>query len=376
MNTPHTPRQNHIVIDARIRRASTGRYVDRLLDHLQNIDHIHHYTILLAPDDTWLPHSPNFRPLPCPFPQFSFNPLDQIRFTRQLRKLNPDLVHFTMTQQPVPYLGRIVTTTHDLTMFRFVRRGTTPVPVFALKMGLYRFLVRWSHFKSDRIIVPTNFVAQDLIDYQPSTKKRIVVTYEASEPPLAATGKRPAAVEAHNNFLLYVGTAFPHKNLQRLVEAFDILHRDRPNLKLVLTGKHDIHRQELADFAKRFPSAKNIIFTGFVSDEELKWLYEHCAAYTFASLSEGFGLPPLEAMTYHAPVVASNASCIPEVCGDAAHYFDGLKPHDMAQKIAEVLDDTKLRAQLIKNGTQQVKKYSWERMAEETLIVYKAVLGE
>jgi len=131
----------HIVIDARIRRSSTGRYVDRLIEHLQNIDHVHRYTILVQPDDPWRPHVKNFSAIPCPYPQFSFNPLHQFGFTRQLRRLRPDLVHFTMTQQPIPYLGTIVTTTHDLTMFNFVRRGTTPLPVHWAKMTGYRFLV-------------------------------------------------------------------------------------------------------------------------------------------------------------------------------------------------------------------------------------------
>lgn len=365
---------SHIVIDARIRRSSTGRYTDRLVEHLQTLDQTNHYTILVEPDDKWDLPAPNFETLPCPYPQFSLNPLHQIGFSRQLYNLKPDLVHFTMTQQPLFYFGKIVTTTHDLTMFKFVRRGSTPPPIFALKMAAYRFLVRWSHKKSDRIIVPSQFVLDDVAAYQPAIKNKLVLTYEASEPPLKEAGKQPKSVGKNDSFLLYVGTAFPHKNLPRLVEAFDILHKERPELKLVFTGKDDPHRDELRKFAQGFSSSKDIIFTGFVSDAELKWLYEHCAAYTFASLSEGFGLPPLEAMTYGAPVVASDASCIPEICGSAAHYFDAKSPKDMASKIAEVLDDKKLRTRLIRAGAGQVKKYSWQRMAEQTLAIYHEIL--
>lgn len=366
----------HIVIDARMRRASTGRYADRLLEHLQTVDTFHRYTILLQPDDPWKPKAGNFRTLPCPYPQFSFNPLDQIGFTRQLYKLKPDLVHFTMTQQPLLYFGRIVTTTHDLTMFRFVRRGKTPKPIFWFKMSLYRFLFRWSHMKSDKIITPTKYVAEDLAAYQPSTAHKLVVTYESSEPPLKAKAVRPKQVGEKDQFIMYLGTAFPHKNLEVLFDALDILRQKRPELKLVLVGKKDIHYQELEEKARNHPSMANIIITGFLPDEEAKWLHQYSLAYVFPSLSEGFSLTPMEAIVHGAPVVSSDATCLPEVYGNAAYYFDARYPKDIAAKVGEVLDNSKLRDKLIKNGQKLIKKYSWRRMAEETLIVYKEILGE
>jgi glycosyltransferase involved in cell wall biosynthesis len=365
-------RAKHIVIDARIRRSSTGRYVDRLLEHLQAVDHYHRYTVLVQPDDTWKPRAKNFRAVSCRFSQFSFNPLDQFAFSWQLYRLRPDLVHFTMTQQPLLYFGHIVTTTHDLTMLEFVRRGDASPMIYWFKIHLYRFLLWNAHHKSDRIIVPTRTVAQEIAKLQPFATHKLAVTYEASEPPIEAAAEQPNGVSG--DFLLYVGTAFPHKNLKRLIEAFDILHEQRPNLHLVLTGKTEIHYEELAAWAQDRHSFSAITFTGYVSDASLKWLYQHCKAYVFASLSEGFGLPPLEAMTYGAPVAASNASCIPEVCGAAAHYFDARKPKDMATKISDVLDDTALRDLLIHNGREQLKKYSWRHMAQETLIIYKVVL--
>ena len=120
----------HIVIDARIRRSTTGRYTDRLIEHLQKIDSFHRYTILVQPDDPWQPKAKNFTSLPCPYPQFSLNPLHQLGFAWQLYRLKPDLVHFTMTQQPLLYFGAIVTTTHDTTMYYFVRRGSTPMLLY------------------------------------------------------------------------------------------------------------------------------------------------------------------------------------------------------------------------------------------------------
>ena len=363
----------HIVIDARIRRTSTGRYVDRLLAHLQDIDHYHKYTILLQPDDPWKPTAKNFHTATCPFPQFSFNPMDQIRFAAQLYRLKPDLVHFTMTQQPLLYFGHIVTTTHDLTMFEFVRRGKTHPFVYRLKLRLYKAMMWVAHRKSRWIIAPTKTVAKDIATMQPFTTHKLAVTYESTEPPLPVAAVQPVGVEG--DFLLYVGTAFPHKNLPTLIEAFDQLVKTFPKLKLALTGKKEIHYEELETWASTHPSRTSIIFTGFVSDESLKWLYQHCKAYVFPSLSEGFGLPPLEAMAHGAPVVASGASCIPEILGDAAYYFNAKSEKDIAEKVTDVLKDAKLRDKLIAAGNEQVKKYSWKKMAEETLVIYKSSLS-
>ena len=170
----------HIVIDARIRRSSTGRYTDRLVEHLQKIDHNNQYTILVQPDDPWKLVASNFTCVHCPFPQFSFNPINDIRFSMLLRRFKPDLVHFSMTQQPVSYLGTIVTTTMDLTMLRFTRPGKSPLPIFWAKMAGYRFLFWAAHRKSRAIITLTNFVKKDLIAYHPFTKKKISVTPCAS----------------------------------------------------------------------------------------------------------------------------------------------------------------------------------------------------
>lgn len=261
-------------------------------------------------------------------------------------------------------------------MFNFVRRGTTPTPIFKLKMAGYRFIFWWAHRKSNTIIVPTKFVRDDLAARQPFTKEKTVVTYEASEPPLKGKDVRPSEVGEKDKFIMYLGNAFPHKNVWRLVQAFDILQTKHPKLKLVLVGKREVHYEELALQVQGLKSAPNIIITGFLPDEEAKWLYEHCLAYVYPSLSDGWGLTPLEAMAHGAPVVASNVSCIPEVLGDAAYYFDPLQPKDIAKKVEDVLNRPALREQLKNKNPGQVKKFSWRRMAEETLAAYKATLGE
>lgn len=358
----------HIVIDARIRRSSTGRYTDRLVETLQKIDHENRYTILVEPNDKWIMENDNFSTLPCPYPQFSLNPLNDLRFATQLRNLKPDLVHFTMTQQPLTYRGPRVTTTHDLTMLRFVRAGRAPLPVFWLKKIGYRIIFLVAHKKSAKIIVPTRFVEQDLHAYQPFTVGKTVVTYEASDPPLQDTGEKPENVTGP--FILHVGSPFPHKNIQKLIEAFELVQKSHPDLTLVLAGKKEFYFEELENWAKKRPSYESIRFTGFIPDAQLKWLYENAEAYVLPSLSEGFGLPGLEAMAHGCPVVSSGATCLPEVYGDAAHYFNPEDTEDMSRAVSEVLESNELKKDLVARGARQLQKYSWQKMAEQTRRVY------
>ncbi len=363
----------HIVIDARIRRASTGRYTDRLVQHLQTIDTENTYTVLAQPDDPWEPTASNFKRVGCRFKQFSFNPLDQITFSWQLYRLKPDLVHFTMTQQPIFYFGKIVTTTHDLTMLRFTRAGKLPGWLHIIRMAAYRFLFWSAHKKSNKIIVPTNYVKEDLAKLQSFTAKKTVVTYESSEPPLSVPAKQPDGIS--QPFIMHVGSPFPHKNIDRLVKAFEILNTSQPELKLVLAGKKEYYFEQLESSLASSPIKDKIIIPGFVSDEELKWLYQNTECYVLPSLSEGFGLPGLEAMAHGCPVISSDATCLPEVYQEAVLYFDPTDPKDIAEKIRAIINDKDLARDLVEKGSKLLQQYSWSKMAEQTLDVYKTVLN-
>ena len=150
-----------------------------------------------------------------------------------------------------------------------------------------------------------------------------------------------------NPYILYVGNDYPHKNLKRLKLAFGKLVKE-----------YDVN-YEL------------ILITKFIGEEELDNLYRNASLFVFPSLSEGFGLPPLEAMARGVPVVSSNATCLLEILGDAALYFNPLDIEDMAEKIRKTLSDDRVKKALIQKGFEQIKKYSWEKMAEETLNLYK-----
>lgn len=362
----------HIVIDARNRRSSTGRYTDRLIEHLQVIDQSYRYTLLLEKDDKFQPVNTNFTVINISYRQFSFSPVDQLGFALMLYRLRPDLVHFTMTQQPILYFGKIVTTTHDLTMLRFTRASRFPGWLHSIGMSLYRAMFRWSHVKTNKIIVPSKFVADDLATHQRGAAKKIVMTYESSEPPLPGKAKKLKAV--NKPFIMHVGSPFPHKNIERLIIAFEGLKATHPNLQLVLPGKAKAQfRQDLEAWIAASTYKDSIITPGFVTDQELKWLYQNAECYVLPSLSEGFGLPGLEAMSHDCPLVSSNATCLPEVYGEAAEYFDPRDTASMQTAISKVIGSKARSKQLVAAGHKQLAKYSWQKMAKETLAVYKSV---
>jgi glycosyltransferase involved in cell wall biosynthesis len=320
--------------------------------------------------DSWGPASSNFQKVVCPYKEFSFS--EQLDFKRQLDKLKADLVHFPMTQQPARYKGKVVTTINDLTTTRFTNPSKNRLG-FWLKQRVYIWLTRHVAKKSEALITYSQFVKDDVVRFAKVSPEKITVIPLAADP--IEDKPEPLHALADKRFIMYVGRPLPHKNLERLIEAFVKIKATHPDVVLVLAGKKDpVYRQIESDVARR--TIKNVIFTDYVTEGRLRWLYENCSAYVFPSLSEGFGLPGLEAMIHGAPVVSSNATCLPEVYGDAAHYFDPTDIQAMADAINEVLTDKDLRLKLTKSGHDQAAKYSWEQTAAQTLAIYSQALGE
>lgn len=363
----------HIVIDAREYSSSSGRYIRKLLFNLEQIDTGYRYTVLLHSKDinAYQPKAANFTKLIVPYEKFTF--AEQIQYPLFLYRLKPDLVHFTFANQPILYRFAKVTAVLDLTATRFnlalgINRLVSPI-----RRKIYRFVVSSAVRHSRRVITISNFVKDDLVKTFGAPASRISVTYSASD----HINNKPIPISSlqGTRFIMYVGRVQSHKNIVRLIDAFRLLRVSHPELKLVLVGKKDLAYESLEKYVAR-TKGEGIVFTDFVSDAELKWLYQRTSAYVFPSLSEGFGLPALEAMQHGAPVVSSNATCLPEIYEDAALYFNPLNIEDMATKIDRVITDTNFRKVLISKGRQQAKKFSWRTMAEQTLDVYTSVLNK
>jgi len=363
----------HLVIDAKESGTSTGRYIDNLIKYLHRTGPDFRVTLLAKAHrvEYLQTIAPSFTVVETPYKEFTLG--EQIGFKKQIESLQPDLVFFPAVQQPV-WLSRqngrkVVTTMQDLTTLRFRNPSKNPL-VYTAKQIVYRWVNHRVARRSDWIITPSEFVRQDVAQFSGISLDRITVTHEAADE-LPTPGQ---AVEdlAGKQFIMYIGRPTPHKNLERLVEAFAKLQANKPELYLALAGKKDANYERIGRLADS-KGVKQVVFTDFISEQQLRWMYENCQAYVFPSLSEGFGLPGLEAMQHGAPVVSSNATCLPEVYGDGAHYFDPLSVGDMTAKITEVLDDANLRDRLIKAGKAQASHYSWQRMAEQTLAVFEKV---
>lgn len=358
-----------IVIDARIINSSTGRYVERLLTYLQEIDKDNQYVVLVPKKDIdyWKPTSPNFRLLLCKYRNYSLG--EQVGFAIQLYSLKADLVHFCMPQQPLFYFKPHVTTVHDLTLLKTYNSDKNWL-IFHFKQMVGKVVFWWVGRSSRHILVPSLSTRREYLDFSNIDPSRVSVTYEAAD----VSNVLPRQHDVpFSTFLLYVGQQSDYKNIRRLINAHQLLLASYPQLGLVLVGsKSKLTLVNEAWVQKN--NFENIYFSGRVDDDELAWLYSHCAAYVFPSLMEGFGLPGLEAMTYGAPVVCSDATSLPEIYGQAAIYFNPLSVSDMAEKINSVLENDDVRTQLVKKGYERTKRYSWRKMAAQTHQVYRSSL--
>lgn len=359
----------HIAIDARIINSTTGRYVERLLHYLEQIDTTTTYSILVRLKDKeyWHPTNPNFSIVIADFSDYSFD--EQLGFKKLLDGLKPDLVHFCMPQQPILYSGLHVTTVHDLILLNTYNSDKNWL-VFRLKQLVGHFVFKRIARTNHTIITPTHYTKDAYVALTGISPDKVTVTYESAD--VVTDPSTPCAVP-FEKFIFYVGQQSDYKNIKRLGDAHQQLLETHPDLGLVLVGKKNASALKNEAYFNE-QNYKNIHFTGFVDDTQLKWLYQHCQAYVFPSLMEGFGLPGLEAMAYGAPLVSSNATCLPEVYGDAAAYFDPSSRDDMAHTIASVIDDQARRKELIQKGAAKIREYSWRRMAEQTHAVYTQAL--
>ena len=361
----------HIAIDARIINSTTGRYVERLLTYLQEIDSTNVYSILVRKKDKefWKPTAANFMVKVADFDVYSF--AEQIGFTYLFRRLNPDLVHFVMPQQPILYKGKKITTFHDLTLVKTYNSDKNWL-IFHSKQLVGKFVFKKVAHDNNHLIAISKYTKKELIEFAHVDDDAVTVIYESTD---IAQGASKHYKLPYKSYLLYVGQQSDYKNIRRLGDAHQKLLKTYPDLGLVLVGKKNASAlTNEAYFDKK--EYKNILFTDYVPDNQLNWLYSHATAYVFASLMEGFGLPALEAMGHGTPVISSNATCLPEIYGKAAHYFDPTNTDDMTRAITEVLGNEKLRQKLSIAGYEQIKKYSWKKMAQQTLKVYENVLKD
>lgn len=377
-----------IGIDARffgIRQKGLGRYTQKLVEKLEKIsassgEFEHDYFIFLKKEnfEEYRPQNPKFKKVLADYHWYTF--AEQFFFPLALYRQKLDLVHFPHFNVPIFYFGKFVVTIHDLTLLHFptVKNSTLHPLFYRLKFLAYKIAIQSAIWRASWIIAISQFTKNDIIDnYGASLEKKISITYEACEDHCMFSLKKIEEILPEYGiikpYLIYVGNAYPHKNLEKLVVAFDKVSSEKKDLQLVLVGKDDYFYQRLRRFVRE-NKIDRIVYLSDICDCELDVLFHHSVANVFPSLYEGFGLPPLEAMSKGVPVISSDHPCMREILGESAYFFDGHKTEAIASAIRKVISDVALRQKLIELGYTQIKKYSWQRMARETLEIYKRVL--
>lgn len=361
----------------RVGGGGLGRYVEQLLTHLAAADRDNRYVLWLKRANLEAPRLPGNR-FEKRLADISWYGLrEQLSLAPLMDAARCDLIHFPHWNVPLFLRTPFVVTVHDLILLDEPRsaRATMRHPLlYALKYAAYRVVLAHAVRKSRAIIAVSEYTKRSILKHFPDVSlEKITVIYEGvtdfaeADPSLPPT---PYPLP-HSPYFLHVGNAYPHKNLESLLHAFSMFVRTNPQVRLVLCGARDAFAERLLREASEIGIPEgNVVFVRSPGDAELAELYRHASLYLFPSRAEGFGLPGLEAMREGVPVAAARSGSLPEIYGDAAMYFDPDDLEAMVAAMESALNDEPLRRTLRARGRDRAARYSWARMAEETLKVY------
>ena len=368
-----------VAIDARkIHDFGIGTYIRNLLRHLARIDPLNEYVLLCQEQDLGIAGQlgPNFRTVLEPSPNYSFR--EQIHVPWILRREQPDLYHAPHYVLPPAVRCPSIVTIHDCIHLMFPQYLPSKF-AYAYARGSMWNAAR----QSERILTVSEASKRDILHFFNVPPEKVVVVYNAIDERFSIVPREEDVARVReryqldHQFVLYVGNIKPHKNLVRLIEAFDGLRKRSGNdeLKLLIIGDEISKLPALRRAVHSHKLHKHVRFLGYLPDDMLTILYRLAAVFVFPSLYEGFGLPPLEAMACGTPVVTSNISSLPEVAGDAAVLVDPYDVESIVDGIARVLTDTTLADDLRRRGLIRAREFSWERSAAQTFAQYMDVAG-
>jgi len=353
-----------------------GTYVRNLLRHLSRLDSETEYVLFCREEDCGSVEElgANFRAIPEVAKPYSVS--EQLRIPMDLRREKIDLFHAPHYVLPPLTPCKSVVTIHDCIHLRFPQ-------YLPNRLGYaYAWSSMWlATHRASRVLTVSEASKRDILRYYSIPDRKIDVIYNAIDDRL---GEEPSPEDIERvrdryqlnaPYVLYAGNIKPHKNLERLIEAFHTLRQD-PDLqhvKLLIIGDEISKYATLRRAVHRYKLHKHVRFFGFVPDKTLAVLYRLARVFVFPSLYEGFGFPPLEAMASGTPVITSNVSSLPEVAGDAAVLVDPYDPQAIADGIYRVLTDEQLRRDMVHKGIARAGQFSWEQSARRVRQIYGEV---
>jgi glycosyltransferase involved in cell wall biosynthesis len=350
-------------------KTGTENYSLNLLRELIAVDQKNEYILYLREDPPdFIRDQPNVKYKKIVFPRL----WTQAGLASEVLFSPPDILFIPGHTMPIVHRPglKTVVTIHDLGAEFLKEYHQFPQKLYLNKTT--EFVAKFA----THLIAVSESTKKDLIQKLGVPEDRITVIYEAwdkdlfRQPELAAVDKVKAKYNLKNDYLVFVGTIQPRKNLVRLIEAYS---RAKIGVDLVLAGKPGWLAEPIYQAPARFGVKERVRFLGHVPNEDLPGLYSGSLALTFPSLHEGFGLPILEAMASGTAVLASQATSMPEVGGEAAYYVDPYDIGSIKNGLEEIVINSQLRDLLIAKGLKQIQKFSWEKAARETMALLEKV---
>ncbi|AKM79368.1 MAG: glycosyl transferase, group 1 [Candidatus Beckwithbacteria bacterium GW2011_GWB1_47_15] len=294
------------------------------------------------------------------------------------RSIKPDLTHFLHFNAPLFFSGKFVVTIHDLIKHHSIGLKTTtrfPLIYFIKRLGYHR-IFRRAVKNSSLILTPSKWTKKDILNFYPIPARKILVTPEAPDKIYLNQSQEKLKYQVKKPYLIFVGNAYPHKNLIQLIKAVKLVNQKGVKTHLLIVTGRGVFLKRLKKIIFRLKAQKQVRVLRFVTDRQLKTLYQHSLGFITASRLEGFGLPGLEAMAAGTPVLAAKRAAMPEAYGSAALYFNPQNLGQIVDKINLLLNfSSKDRAQMIKAGKSKAATYSWDKTARLTLAAYQKVLS-
>lgn len=384
-----------IGIDGRLAyQTGVGRYIRNLIKYLRIFDKKNEYVLFVRTEDyenlknqiTNIQdkddaiHDSKLRNWKLVIADVKWHTLrEQIQMLSIINKENLDLVHFPYFSVPLLYTKPFVVTIHDLIIDHFPtgKASSLPLPFYLIKRIAYKTIMNFITKRSKYIITPSKATKNEIINHYHVPEDKIGVTYEGGFDKRISNYQYQISNFKYKKYFLYVGNAYPHKNLDMLIQAYRIFKRSFPtDIKLILVGKEDFFYKKLKQKIIEDIDKKNIIMFGKASDSELEYLYNHADALIVPSLMEGFGLTALEALSMGCMVISAKIEALSEICEREAFYFQPDNIPDLVDKMIMVykLDKKEVIEKKLK-ARDRAKLFSWEKMAESTLNIYESCVS-
>jgi glycosyltransferase involved in cell wall biosynthesis len=365
-----------IGIDARkLHDFGIGTYIRNLLRQLARFDRDTEFVVFCRPEDREALASlgENFRPVEETSPSYSI--AEQVRVPLAVRREGVTLFHAPHYVLPPLVRCRSVVTIHDCIHLMFPQYLPN-----RLALQYARTSISLAARQATRVLTVSESSKRDILRFVDVPSEKIDVIYNAYDERFAVEPREEDVIrvreryQLHDEFVFYAGNVKPHKNLERLIVAFDLVRkRGLDRLKLVLIGDEISRYAALRRAVHQHQLHKHVRFLGYLPEETLAVMYRLAGVFVFPSLYEGFGLPPLEAMASGTPVVTSNVSSLPEVAADAAVLVDPHDPHAIAEGIYRLLTDERLRRDLRVKGLARARQFSWEDSVRRVHAIYQEV---